>query len=269
MIKKTHFLLIVLLASAVFISCKREVLHTNPKITNLTDYESNDGKVSLNISGGKAPYVIQWPNGSGDSAVSNLTAGTYYVTIADAKKSFLVDTIELTQPPWPVCVDIDGNSYKTRKVAGMTWMLENLKVTKDAWGDSVESLVYDNNEENADVYGRLYTWNSAMNDSTSEQAQGVCPDGWHIPSNEEWTVLIDNISTVDKEIPNVKKDLNLQYAGFYNNSFNNIDESVSFWTSTQASDNAWKVYFNKNLSKAFRYHEKRSNAISVRCVKNK
>ena len=76
-----------------------------------------------------------------------------------------------------------------------------------------------------------------------------------------WDVL-------DKEIPNIKNALNLAYAGFYNNGFNNLDASVSFWTSTEANDNAMKLYFHKSLSKAFSYHEKKSNAISVRCVKN-
>jgi uncharacterized protein (TIGR02145 family) len=147
-------------------------------------------------------------------------------------------------------------------------MVENLRVTKDPEGNKIESLVYDNNEENALTYGRLYTWNVVINDSTNNGSQGICPDGWHVPTDNDWTLLIDNISTVDKEIPNLKKELELQYAGFYNNSFNNIDESVSFWTSTEAHDNAWKIYFNKNLSKAFRYHEKKTNAISVRCVKN-
>ena len=107
-----------------------------------------------------------------------------------------------------------------------------------------------------------------MNDSLSKEAQGICPDGWHVPSDDEWTLLIDNISTSENEIPNIKDALDLSYGGFYNNSYNGLNNSVSFWTSTQTNDNAWKRYFNKSLSKAFRYHEKKSNAISVRCIKN-
>ena len=89
-----------------------------------------------------------------------------------------------------------------------------------------------------------------------------------IRSYYEWSMLIENVSDFDKDIPDVKKSLNMQYAGFYNEQYQNIDLSVSFWTSTKAGDNAWKRYFNMNLSKAFRYHENKKNAISVRCIKN-
>jgi uncharacterized protein (TIGR02145 family) len=267
MMKKTRLLTVLVLA-ILFVQCKREPLQTQPKVLNLSDFESHDGMVSLNISGGKTPYVIQWSNNESDSIVSALSAGIYYVTITDSKKNMLVDTIEISQPEWPLCTDNEGNSYKTTIVADQIWMMENLRATLNPQGESIENFVYDNNEEYAEIYGRLYTWNTAINGSTDIESQGICPDGWHLPTNEDWTLLLDNISTVDKEIPNIKKALDLKYAGFYNNGFNNLDASVSFWTSTQSADNAWKVYFNKSLSKAFRYHEKKTNAISVRCVKN-
>lgn len=267
MVKRIFFLLIAFLP-LLLINCNRQPLSIDPDITPLSDFESKDGKINLNISGGKAPYTLEWSNGITDSVVKNLTAGTYFVTITDAKKNIFIDTIELSQPEWPLCVDAQGNSYKTAIIADHIWMLDNLRVTTNPAGHDIETYVYDENEENSEKYGRLYTWNVAMNDSIIEGSQGICPDGWHIPSDKEWNTLIDNISTVDKEIPNIKKALELQYAGFYNNSYHNLDASVSFWTSTQSHNNAWKRYFNKSLSKAFRYHEKKSNAISVRCVKN-
>ncbi|MDA3893424.1 MAG: FISUMP domain-containing protein [Salinivirgaceae bacterium] len=266
MVKKTYLVIVVL--SVLFTNCRREQLQVHPAITHLSDFESNDGKVSLNISGGKAPYTIEWSNAISDSVVSDLTAGKYFITVTDSKKSILEDTIEVNQPQWPVCLDAEGNSYKTTIIGNQIWMLENLRVTKNSMGTDIESYVYDNIEENALTYGRLYTWSVAMNDSIDNEAQGICPDGWHLPSREEWDLLIDNISTVDKDIPNIKKTLDLDYAGFYNNSFNNLGASISFWTSTESNDNAWKLYFHKSLSKAFRYHEKKTNAISVRCLKN-
>ena len=264
---KIH-LLFIIFVSVLFVQCNREPLQIQPKISPLTDFESNDGEISLMLSGGKAPYTIQWSNSEADSVVSNLAAGIYYVTITDSKKNILIDTIEVTQPKWPVCIDNDENSYKTTIIGNQIWMIDNLKVTQNPNGEFIESYSYDNNDENSEIYGRLYTWSVAMNDSTAKGSQGICPDGWHLPTDKEWTILIDNISTADKEIPNIKNTLELEYAGFYNNSFNNLDASVSFWTSTQSNDNAWKRYFNKNLSKAFRYHEKKTNAISVRCVKD-
>ncbi|MBI9067962.1 MAG: hypothetical protein JEZ09_11765 [Salinivirgaceae bacterium] len=266
MAKKLRFLVFIIIAF-VFVYCSREPVHTNPKVKALSDYESNDGEISLNIKGGKAPYVIEWSNNLSDSVLSNLMAGTYFVTITDARKKTFVDTIVVTQPPWPICFDIEGNSYKTAVFGGQTWMIENLRVKKNPMGAPVENFGV--NDSLVTIYGRLYTWQIAMNNSVNESAQGICPDGWHLPSDEDWSTLIDNISNFDQEIPNLEKSLELTYPGFFNNDFYNLDASVSFWTSTQASDNAWKRYFNKNLSKAFRYHENKQNAISVRCVKNK
>lgn len=267
MITKVNFL-IILVISVLFIQCKQEPLRTEPKVEDLTDFESADGRIFLNISGGKTPYDIQWSNLETDTVLSGLSAGIYYVTISDSKKNILIDTIEVMQPQWPVCVDANGNNYKTAIIGSQIWMIENLRVTENPQSSPIESYVYDNDEENALIYGRLYTWQVVMNDSADNESQGICPDGWHVPSDEEWALLIDNISTADNEIPNIKIALDLSYGGFYNNGFNNLKTSVSFWTSTQTYDNAWKRYFHKSLSKGFRYHEKKTNAISVRCVKN-
>jgi len=265
--KPTIFLLffgIILLTQ-----CKQKAIEVTPTITPLSDFESHDGSISITIHGGKAPYAINWSNGEADTMITGLSAGTYYLTITDAKNKMLLDTLVVSQPEWPVCVDADQNSYKTAVFGDQTWMVENLKTTHSADGKAIESMVYNNNDSNVAVYGRLYTWNEAMNDSVNEGVQGICPDGWHLPSDAEWTKLTKHLNTTDKVLDKTQEILSLSFAGFYNNEFNNIDESVSFWTSTRAHDNAWKRYFHKDLNTAFRYHEKPTNAISVRCIKNK
>jgi len=267
MVRRIIFLLFAFLP-LLLINCKRQPLNPGPTVTHLSDYESKDGKIELHITGGKQPYRVEWSNGITDTIIKNLNAGIYMVTVSDAKNTIVIDTFNVTQPEWPVCVDLQGNSYKTTVIANKIWMLDNLRVKTNPTGDSIESYVYDNSEENAITYGRLYTWNVAMNNSTTAGSQGICPDGWRIPTDEDWNILIDNISTADKEIPNLKNTLELEYAGFYNNGYQNLDASVSFWTSSDAYDNAWKIYFHKSLSKAFRYHERKTNAISVRCVKD-
>lgn len=262
MIKKYLFP-VCLFTIFIFVQCNRKPLTTNPLTTNLSDYKSNDGKVSLQISGGKAPYKIVWTDGNADSVRTKLKAGIYYVTITDAKKQKVIDTIEIKQPPYPVCKDKDGNVYITAIIGNTVWMIENLRSTKTSDGIELTSI---NPTEDAKQYGLLYDWKTAMNGQIESGSQGICPDGWHIPTNDEWTELTDYIETNELEINQV---FNLQYGGFYNNGVNNVGESASYWSSTQTQDNVWKRYFNKNLTKTFKYHENRNNAISVRCVRNK
>lgn len=73
----------------------------------------------------------------------------------------------------------DGKTYKITAIGFRTWMAENLNYDNN--GDSTKSFCYDNKESNCDKYGRLYTW--------SEDIEDVCPQGWHIPSGDEWGSL--------------------------------------------------------------------------------
>ncbi len=263
MFKNKIFLILPILSVFLFTDCKREPLATNPQITNLSDYKSNDGQVSLRISGGKQPYSVKWADGNTDSIRTSLKAGTYYVTITDAKDNKFIDTISIKEPLYPVCVDNEGNSYITGIIGSQVWMIENLRTTKN---DKGEELKHVKPSEDIEQYGLLYDWETAMANETDEGVQGICPDGWHIPTNEEWTELIDYVKTNDLDITNV---FNLQYGGFSNNGVNNVGESASYWSSTKTHDNVWKQYFHKNLTKPFKYYEKPKNAISVRCVRNK
>ncbi|MFO7790406.1 MAG: fibrobacter succinogenes major paralogous domain-containing protein [Bacteroidales bacterium] len=113
--------------------------------------------------------------------------------------------------------DIDDNEYKTIVIGGQEWMAENLKVTKynngdeilsglsdQEWEDTTEGAytVYppgdlegiDSEEEVVEAYGRLYNW-YAVDDS-----RDICPSGWHVPSNYEWTqlreYLLDNYDAI-------------------------------------------------------------------------
>ncbi len=258
-----HFVVILIILAFVFVQCKREPLVTNPEVSNLTDYKSNDGKISLRISGGKPPYQIKWTDNNTDSIRTKLKAGTYYVTITDAKENTLIDTIKIKEPLYPVCLDSEGNSYITEIIGNQVWMIENLRVTKNSKG---EKLQYIKPSEDIEQYGLLYNWKTAMANQTDEGVQGICPDGWHIPTNEEWTELMDYVKTNDLNITNV---FNLQYGGFNNNGVHNVGESASYWSSTKVRDNIWKQYFHKNLTKTFKYYEKPQNAISLRCIRNK
>ncbi len=98
----------------------------------------------------------------------------------------------------PVCEDIDGNVYETIQIGEQLWMAENLKVTHYQNGDEIPTnlddsswesanygtvAVYDDQESNIDTYGRLYSW-YAVDDN-----RGVCPENFHVPTDEEYTQL--------------------------------------------------------------------------------
>jgi len=94
--------------------------------------------------------------------------------------------------------DIDGNVYKTVKIGDQWWMAENLKVTHYRNGKAIKKVTddshwrslttsaycyYDNISGRADIYGALYNW-FAINDSSN-----IAPEGWHVPTDEEWKKL--------------------------------------------------------------------------------
>jgi len=94
--------------------------------------------------------------------------------------------------------DADGNIYSTVTIGTQIWMVENLKTTKYSNGDSIPNITlntkwafptgaycdFNNTPSNSSIYGRLYNW-YAVTDSRS-----LCPTGWHIPTDNEWTTLI-------------------------------------------------------------------------------
>lgn len=106
--------------------------------------------------------------------------------------------------------DYEGNYYQTVQIGTQCWMKENLRSTiaydgteltdganeGNISGDYTTRYYFDceNNPANSDPYGKLYTYAAAMNGDTSSNAvpsgtQGLCPSGWHVPSDEEWKIL--------------------------------------------------------------------------------
>jgi uncharacterized protein (TIGR02145 family) len=107
-----------------------------------------------------------------------------------------------------VIADIDGNLYKTVKIGEQVWMAENLKVSHYRNGDSIptnlsDSLwmksesgsftIYNRDSTMNKVFGKLYNWYAVV------EPRGLCPVGWHVPSNKDWKVLQITLGLDEKE----------------------------------------------------------------------
>jgi len=83
----------------------------------------------------------------------------------------------------PIIIDIDGNIYNTIQIGTQNWMQQNLKATHYLNGDEVPFYDYENNASYSETYGKLYPWDAV------DDERYVCPDGWHVPSDDEWKTL--------------------------------------------------------------------------------
>lgn len=193
--------------------------------------------------------------------------------------------------------DIDGNIYKTVQIGDQEWMAENLKVSHFRNGDAIEYFSgssdwtkckngaccnYNNHPGNDITFGKLYN-GLAVTDS-----RNIAPEGWHIPSDEEWVKMIDfiggysvaggklkavdNISWID---PNVGatdefgfKALPGGYCTFFS-SFYEEYYSGLWWSSTFSKDSyLYGFMVNSNSERILKGSWYNKYGLSVRCVKD-
>ncbi len=186
--------------------------------------------------------------------------------------------------------DQNPQTYKIVKIGTQTWMAENLNYNSPK-GDS---WCYDNNQANCSTYGRLYDWATAMDlpktcnsnrDCNIEsQHQGICPEGWHLPSETEWLTLVNSID--DLSLAGTKlKAKSPAWNGTDNFGFNalpggshiynNTDGSFSFskvsyfsrwWTIGESSESGASYRLMDNNAKVLGGSSGKRSGNSVRCV---
>lgn len=98
----------------------------------------------------------------------------------------------------------DGQVYPTVLIGDQCWMAKNLNVGTMVEGSQnqldttrIEKYCYGNDPANCETYGGLYQWNQAMAYSLEEGTQGICPPGWHVPSEAEWQALEKELGMSD------------------------------------------------------------------------
>ena len=99
-------------------------------------------------------------------------------------------------PGTPTVTDADGNVYNTVQIGEQCWMRENLNVGTRIDGSqemtdnsTTEKYCYNDDPANCEIYGGLYQWNEMMQYTATQSVQGICPIGWHLPSDDEWISL--------------------------------------------------------------------------------
>ncbi|MCQ2098278.1 MAG: fibrobacter succinogenes major paralogous domain-containing protein [Fibrobacter sp.] len=160
----------------------------------------------------------------------------------------------------------DAQTYKTVKIGKQVWMAQNLNYKADG------SMCYDNNPANCKRYGRLYTWEAALN---------ACPSGWHLPSEEEFEALLESVGESREErTKNLRssewKNGSDQFgfsalpAGYYGSSskeFFALGRYADFWSSTEDGSN-YAYYLDIGGGGAYVSRSTKSNGSSVRCLKD-
>ena len=268
-----------------------EMLVLDYTVRDVSAYGLSDGAIDMSVSGGMSPYRYNWSNGSAEEDIDSLFAGTYSVTVTDAVDSAATDSMVVYQPdPVNTVIDIEGNIYPVVKIGTQTWMAKNIRVTKFPDGSDITSYCYNDNPGYQDTYGRLYTWDAAMNGSVVEMAQGICPDGWHIPSDGEWKTLEMYLGMTQEEADMVnvwrgegvgtalKRGGSSGYEALLSGkrsssgTYTLLGAYEYVWTSTEAEDTiyAWRRCLSNPDARVGRWNTFPKNyAFSVRCLKDK
>jgi uncharacterized protein (TIGR02145 family) len=181
--------------------------------------------------------------------------------------------------------DIDGNIYNTVSIGSQCWLKENLKVTKNPAGVAITRYCYGNDQKICDTDGGLYDWNTTMNGSTTEGAQGVCPNGWHVPKDSEWYILEKDLATDlcsdartnwgcdsagTKIKPGGSSGFNSVLAGVraIDGSFSGRGAGAFLWSSTVSGSRAWTRALDLGDSSVYRDDNSKAGVFSVRCLKD-
>lgn len=282
---------------------------------NLQTISSSSGKDVVLSSSSTGKDVVQFSSSAGKGVSSSSSS----VQVEKAEPAAISSSSEALPESSSavidssICGDIpkghfcdlrDGHVYKVVHIGAQTWMAENLNFASEG------SWCYNDDEKNCDKYGRLYNWTTAMGIEVLYQTQmakkilkwkmqGVCPEGWHVPSMNEMNVLNsfvqeknsmdvsvhEDVGTSlkskvgweeDDEVPpgSNRYGFSAKPAGFRSASatYTNLLEDANFWVADEVGEDPthahyWNLYYanekfwgSSNNFKTF--------AFSVRCLKN-
>ncbi len=245
--------------------------------------------------------------GSFTSLVTGLLSDTLYHIRAYATNTAGISygnelSFRTLKPVVYSVADIDGNAYPIVKIGNQYWLKKNLRVTRYRNGDAIARVAadaqwkiltsgglcsYDNDATNDTVYGSLYNW-YALSDS-----RGLCPEGWHVPSDAEWKSLgnflggnmvaggkMKSTGTLEQSsglwfLPNTSATNSSGFTGLPGGYRINYGTYYSmgnvgyFWSASDtATVNGWNYVLDANNGELKMIFNLKTNGFSVRCCKD-
>ena len=190
-------------------------------------------------------------------------------------------------------LDYQGYDYATTLIGEQCWFAENLRSENYENGDAIPSnlsdseweditsgavAVYGENASNVETYGLLYNWHAV------DDARGLCPSGWHVPSDAEWTVMTDWLGGAAVAGAQMKSTSGWNNGGNGTNSssfsglpggyrlndgsFSGVGNGGYWWSSSPIGSNAWYRNLFNLVEFVFRDFRSPQDGFSVRCVKD-
>ena len=285
--KTIKSLLLVIIVAMVFTSCQKQP--TADFTASKTTASINESITFSNNSTDADSY--SWEFGDGQTSTSEnaihsyTTTGTYSVKLIaysknEKKEDDKTSTITVEGNETGTFTDSrDGKTYNTVKIGNQWWMSENLAYqpsTGNYWA-------HDDNVSYVSTYGYLYDWETACVN---------CPDGWHLPSDAEWTILTDYLggesvaggkmketgtthwSSPNTEATNSSGFTALSSGGWVPDIFgiyffDDLGYDGNFWTATEDdSFYAWSRILCYDDANVYQCNYEKECGFSVRCVKD-
>jgi len=235
--------------------------------------------------------------GTYTTQISGLTLGsTYFIrTYATNTSGTAYSNTRTITTALPPVVDIDGNYYDTVHIGNQIWFKQNLKTTRYRNGGNIPYVLgntdwqalttgawsyYAHDPANDAIYGKLYNWFTTQGDT-------ICPTGWHVPSDSEWTILIDYLggeSVAGGKMKSIGTDYwynpntgATNVSGFsalpggfrnYVGSFYNIRITAFFWSATSGGGIAGIRLLGNFSGIVERQDMNKLNGLSIRCLRD-
>jgi len=263
-------------------------------VTGAGQYEAGQ-QVNIRAEGNTGWEFVNWTDEVG--TVSEFPEFTYIMPANNVtlNANFAVQQVNFTCGD-PLVDNRDGRSYTTVQIGNQCWMAENLNIgtqidgtTNQTNNNIIEKYCYDNIEANCSNYGGLYRWDEVMAYSATPGFKGICPSGWHLPTDNEWYILLYMLgdpaggkmkSTRTAPDPHPRWDFPNMYAtnssgwsglpgGWFatNGTFNSMGDYGYFYSSTEFSTtNAGTLFLKSNLADAVRSNTNKEVGLSVRCL---